>query len=215
MLTPTLSQLLADAMESRLRDLHVALPGRVERYIPETDSVDVQPMVQRMVPGDDPEYDAPAFETLPVLPSVPLQRPRGGGFYVGLPVAKGDTVLLIFCERDIGQWRKTGDVANPGDQRIHSLAAACAIPGLFESSRKIDGYDGTTFSIGREGGLKIDITYSQMEVDGASDAAALASKVDAEFTKISTTLSSVVGATFGTPYAKGGSVASAKLKVGG
>lgn len=174
----SMTDLFERALDARLRNLHVAMPGRVERYISDRDAVDVQPMLQRHVPSSDPDELPPTLETLPVLPAVPLVRPRGAGFFLGMPVAAGDYVLLIFSERDIGQWRATGSISNPGDQRMHGLQAAMAIPGIFPVDDGPSSVNNNAIEIGKvDGSFRVTVTASRMEVGGASDAAALASKV--------------------------------------
>lgn len=83
----TLQEVISAAIDTRLRNLHVAMPGKVTKYNADRDSVDVQPMIQRHVPSGDPEDVAPTLETLPVLRAVPLVRPRGAGFFIGIAMA--------------------------------------------------------------------------------------------------------------------------------
>jgi hypothetical protein len=69
-------------------------------------------------------------EELPKLPNVPVLFPRSAAFSATWPIAKGDTVLVVFCSSAIGNWRESGDVADPGDLRRHDLSHAVAIPGV-------------------------------------------------------------------------------------
>lgn len=175
--TPSWAEVVSRAIETRVGNLHVALPGKVKSYDASTQTADVQPMVKRIVPsGTDETEDFE--EELPIIPSVPVLHPRGGGFYCHVPVAAGDSVLLVFCDADPVQWRKTGQNRAPGDRRMHHLSHAIAIPGLFPSASPIGDASGSNLTLGKDGGIKVTVTASQMQVDGSSDAAALASKVD-------------------------------------
>lgn len=124
---PNLAELIADAITSRLLDVHVAMPGRVKSYDRETQTAEVIPVIKNAAPMRDGSTE---LEELPVLPNVPVKWPRGGGYYMHFPLAPGDHVLLIFCEAAIAQWRETGEVSPPGDLRRHSLSYPYAVPGV-------------------------------------------------------------------------------------
>lgn len=202
-------------MESRLLDLHVALPGKVISYNAETQTADIQPMVRRPVPTPDEDS---IQESLPVIPSVPVIFQRGGGFYITVPIEAGDTVLLVFCERDFAEWYRTGENTAPSDVRLHSLAHAVCFPGFYPSTSPLDSSIGNDLRIGSEAGIEVRLTSSQLRVAGNSDAAALASKVDAlasAFNAHTHTHGAGAGTTAPTaPGYTGGASGSAVLKVG-
>lgn len=126
---PTLAEIIRAALDSRLGDVHVALPGRVETYDAATNTADVLPTVRRAIRDTNGDTQ---HEDLPVIPNVPVLFPRGGGdaYSITFPIAKGDHVLLVFCSWAIGPWRESGDVSNPADLRKHSLGNPIAIPGI-------------------------------------------------------------------------------------
>lgn len=206
---------MKSAIESRVRNIHTALPGRVESYDASKQTADIVPMVIPTVPGAD-EDDADTEAPLPKLMSVPIVFPRAGDFAITFPVRKGDTVLLIFAERDIGRWRATGERERPIVSTPHGISGAVAIPGLYPSGEALPGVDEGALFMGQPGGFGVRITDERVEVGGDSDAAALAGKVDAELGKIEKTLGSLDGqAAFATPYKRGATTASSKLKLGG
>jgi len=124
---PTLAEIIRKGIDSRLLDVHVALPCRVETYNAATQTADVLPMVRRAITDS---VGNTQHEELPVLPNVPVLFPRSAAFSATWPIAKGDHVLVIFCSSAIGNWRQSGDVADPGDLRRHDLSHAVAIPGV-------------------------------------------------------------------------------------
>jgi hypothetical protein len=132
---PTIPELVREAIENRLLDLHTALPGRIESYDAAKQTAEVKPLVKRAAPKSD---GGVVLEDLPVCPNVPVCWPGGGGYAIHLPLAAGDTVWLIFSEGATGQVRETGEVSPPGDLRRHSLGYAFAIPARFVSSEVID-----------------------------------------------------------------------------
>lgn len=130
-IVPSDAQLISDAMNSRLLDVWTSTIGRVESYDPATQTASVRPVVRRPLQAAD---GAIGHEDLPVVPNVPVLQPRSGGFFVHLPVAAGDAVLLVFTTDSFALWRESGDVVNPGDLRRHNLSNAIAIPGLGPAS---------------------------------------------------------------------------------
>lgn len=127
---------LAEAREEQaaLRT-HVAYPGRVQTYYPDTQTADVVPLIRQQVPRSDGGYD---LEELPVVPSVPVLWPRVGAWFLSFPIAPGDTVQLLVNTSAIGHWRVgSGDVTDPGDLRRQHLAHAVAIPGLYTRGRAL------------------------------------------------------------------------------
>lgn len=140
--TPDLLDVLNLLGENLLNGLHTALPGRVESYDPATQRADVQPLIRRRIPKAGTDRREWAYEDLPLIPSVRVIHPRGGGAFIHLPIATGDTVLLVFCETGIGHWEAgDGSISDAGDERRHHLAHAVAIPGFYPASKNIPSVD--------------------------------------------------------------------------
>jgi len=122
-----LEQLLSLAIESRLADVHVALPGIVVVYNPLTQKADIKPGVR--VPIEGAKTDKPVYETLPIIPQVPVAWPAA--------LLPGDSVLLVFSELDAQAWEATGTLSNPKTVERHGLGSPFAVPfqrtaGVFE-----------------------------------------------------------------------------------
>lgn len=126
---PTLVELLRRAIESRVADIHVSLPGIVKSYDAAKQVCSVQPAVGRILFDDDADDDA-TNEMPPILENVPVEWPGAGGCYIHFPMAAGDTGTLVFCERSISEWRAQGVASIPGDLRVHGLGSAIFRPGL-------------------------------------------------------------------------------------
>lgn len=215
----TQAELFRRVIDDRLRELHVALPAEVTAVDMAAQTVDARPVVARSVPRGDGDDLPPALEELPTIQAVPLVFPRGGGYYLTTPVQKGDYVLLIFAERDIGRWRSTGTAGTAGDQRMHPLSGAMAIAGVFPTSQALTDASSENLTFGKDGGVTVAVTPSRMEVDGAGDSAALASRVKTLENAIltHTHVSATPGNPSGTPVfvtAPPGDYKSTVLKVG-
>lgn len=123
----------------------MAFPARVEAYDAGALTADVRPTIQRRAPSGE-------LEEYPVIPDVPVLFPGGGGFELRFPVTKGDTVLVVVSQRNIGEWHSSGDITDPKDTRVAPLDGAVAIPVLRHAksaapSSVIDS-DGSVWRIG-------------------------------------------------------------------
>jgi hypothetical protein len=186
--TPSGAEVVRLALNAFGNAFNVACPGRVESYDASNQTATVVPQVRRVVPG--PEDGEDLLEDLPAVQSVPVLHPRGGGFFVHVPIQAGDFVLLVFLDRDPSAFRSSGQVSNPPDQRLHSLAHAVAIPGLFPAAQTIGSASASNLVMGKDGaeGLRVTLTAAEMQVGGSSDSAALASKVDSQLNNLKTAI---------------------------
>ena len=119
-----LSEPLRAAVESVMSELHVCLPGRIERYDHIEQRAEVKPLLRRSYRDGD-ESD------MPVIADVPVIWPRAGGASLTMPVKQGDGVLLVFADRSIDRWLVQGGEVTPDDRRKHDLSDCVAIPGLY------------------------------------------------------------------------------------
>jgi len=119
-----LLSLINDAIEEAVTGLRVCMPGRIEKYDPDTMLANVQPLLKIKF------YGRKTSELLPIINNVPVCHPRTGSALLRLPVASGDLVTLIFADRSIETW--LADKAEPReslDTRKHHLSDAFAILG--------------------------------------------------------------------------------------
>ncbi|MBR2504825.1 MAG: hypothetical protein IKB61_02670 [Elusimicrobiaceae bacterium] len=67
--------------------------------------------------------------------NVPVRFGGGGGFAVNLPLAKGDTGWLIFCDRDISAFKSTRQVMPCNTNRMHAPEDAFFLPDAMQSAQ--------------------------------------------------------------------------------
>lgn len=115
-----LDSVLAETMEHRLRDLHTSLPGIVQSYNPELQTVEVQPSIQRV-------FTELGAINLPLCVDVPVVFPGAGGFFLTHPIEAGDECLIVFGERCIDDWFFNSEVLPPAEYRIHDMSDGFAI----------------------------------------------------------------------------------------
>ena len=101
-----------DALKQEIfSSLHVALPGNIVSYDPETQTAEIQPAVRA------------GSVSYPILSSVPVFMP------VPFDISPGDPCLVVFADVDISAWLQTGEAAVPGSARRHSLSDGLAFVG--------------------------------------------------------------------------------------
>ena len=208
-LSPTLAEVIVKAIEARIFDLHTGLPARVLSYDPDSQSAEVQPLLNRVFLNADQE-----LETLeiPPLKNVPVQYPAGNGWHISYRLAAGDVVYLTFAERSLDKWLDTAGVltVDPADSRKHDLSDAIAIPGIRTRSAAVPD-PGDDLVLGKEdGSIEVRLSPTQIAVnaggttiivrddgtvdlgDGATQAAVLGDALDTWLTT-SLTVSTAFG----------------------
>lgn len=141
--TPTLAQVIKDAVEQRLTEVHVCLPAQVVSYDSSKQMATVQPSFLR-------KYQTGEVVQMPVINNVPVAFPRAGKAYLSLPMNAGDHVLLVFSERSLDVWLSAGGIVDPNDSRKHHISDAIAIPGCYPFNNPISGASSSDVVLGND-----------------------------------------------------------------
>lgn len=120
-----LSDLLRQAVEGFLLDLHTQMRGNVVSYDEATKTCEVKIAAKRPVPDGAGGY---VMQDIPNIPNVPVAWPSAGGFILHFPLAVGDSVFLTFDEVDVQRWEGNGEVCEPGWLERHGLSCPLAHP---------------------------------------------------------------------------------------
>jgi len=137
----TLSTVIRDGVENRIKDLHTSMPGIIVSFDAATQTATVQPAIRRVFITRDETIQILSPTDLPVLINVPIIYPRGGGFSLTFPVAVDDECLIVFCERSIDNWHTNGGINDPLARRFHALSDAVAHVGLSSLPNVVPNYD--------------------------------------------------------------------------
>lgn len=137
--------------EKAKRDVRVSLPCQVVAYDADAQTVSVKPQVQEVYTDDN---GAERDEALPIVQSVPVEWPSGGGMRITFPLAVGDSGRIVFCDRSIDDWLGLSGPADtaPADGRRHALQDAVFTPGLNPKGRTWKSVSTSAVQIGRDGG---------------------------------------------------------------
>ena len=114
-------------IRSAALNLWSAMPGIIESYSPEQQTVSVQPTIMGLLARPEGGAD---LVPLPILPDVPVMFFGGGGMTITAPIKPGDECLVIFADRCIDGWWWLGGVQPPSEARNHDLSDGFALVGL-------------------------------------------------------------------------------------
>jgi hypothetical protein len=105
------------------------------------------PMTTSVVPPD------PQLVPYPVFVDVPVFVFSGGGSFLSMPIAAGDTCLVLFNDRDLDPWCTNGTTgAAPNSTRMHSLADGIALVGIRPFSHPLAGTSATDIIVKHSSG---------------------------------------------------------------
>ncbi len=180
---PTLADVIASAIESKLLDVHTALPGRVVSYDAAKQTADIE-IVTRRAQFDS--RDRIALEDFPVIPNVPVGWLSGGGYGLQFPMAKGDGVWLVFSESAWDQWRLQEQIGAPGDMARHDLSYPIAMPVLRSDKAPLPNPSGGAL-VTVPGGGKLSVSTD----GGTAQAIPRDDKLQAELTRIKSDLTTI------------------------
>jgi hypothetical protein len=130
-ITPEQAEVIEEAIESKLLDVHTSLPGVVQSYNSTTQTADIELQIRRTLEDENGEL---TFEDLPVLQNVRVRFSRSSTYFVAFPLVPGDTGDVFFSEAPTGQWRAVSGVAYPDDVGRHTLSGAVFYPGNSKDS---------------------------------------------------------------------------------
>lgn len=211
--TYDIETVLREVLDARAADIHTALPGKVVSYDASKQVADIQPLVKDVYHA---ESGALLTRSFPVLPSVPVAFLRGGGYFLSVPLAAGDTGMLVFSELPIDRWRSTGQESHPVDARRHGVGNAVFYPGVRPRAQALtEAGVSDHMVLGKEGGCQVHVKPNEVNLDGgpSATAVAIAQLVQAEFAALKTALLAAFTAV-GVGAAANGTTAAANLSAG-
>jgi len=127
-----MAQVLGTAMDNVEYEMRVAMPGIVQEWDAEQQTVTVQLAIREKVSMDGRETEM----EIPMLVDVPVVMPRAGGYSLVFAPVKGDECLVVFADACIDSWWQSGDVQSQADSRRHDLSDGFAILGCWSQKRK-------------------------------------------------------------------------------
>lgn len=159
-------------MDTVTNNLRVAIPGIIQSFDPNEQTVTVQPSIRERIRNPDLTT---SWVDLPLLVDVPIVLPRAGGFTLTMPINKGDECLVIFADMCFDSWFASGGTKNTQpDKRRHDLSDGFAIFAPWSQPRVLSNYatdaaqlrtdDGSTYVSVKPG--EIDFVAASVKVNG-------------------------------------------------
>lgn len=165
------AEAIRGAIARSLDGVHTAIPAKVTSYTAPLQQCAVEPVIAGMPPLED----------------VPVLWPRGGGYFMHLPLAAGDWVLLVFCEQDFSPWRLSGSAMAPALLRRHGLFSY-ALPGAAPDVSPLASAAALTgAAIGSDAGVIVQVGSSAVQI-GPAGVGALPVLTASEFSSLMSTL---------------------------
>lgn len=160
--TPTLAEVLQNAIRAGMLDIHTMLPARVEKYDSDTQKASVSPLLKK-------KYTDGQVVQLPVINDIPVQWPSGGDAFIHMPLKVGDIGMAVFSERSLDKWLSgKGDPVVPDDPRHHNITDAVFIPGIrtFTEAFSVSNPDNVTI---KNDNITIELDPSgKIKIEGAT-----------------------------------------------
>lgn len=114
-------------------DLRVSAPARVVTYNPATQRATVSLEQLPVAFEDGEEVPQPPI----LIPEVAVRWQGSSTGYVTVPLAPNDTGHVVFSDRCLSEWLRTGVPGDPINARTHALADAVFEPGLRPATNPI------------------------------------------------------------------------------
>jgi len=108
-----LKSLILTMFGQELNQIHTTLPGRIEKYYPETMRADVVLYNNKKIEDK--------WEEIPPILNMPVRFPKVAGFYMRMPLKKKDPVVICFAEESIDNLVVDGQSHNSEDSRRFSM----------------------------------------------------------------------------------------------
>jgi len=103
----------------------------------------------------------------PILVNVPVINLFGGPSGITFPIAKGDTCMILFNDKDMDNWFISGDVnAETVSKRSHSLSDGVALVGIRSKRNALTNYDPTK-SVWFHGSAKVSLSAEKLKIENA------------------------------------------------
>jgi hypothetical protein len=128
--------------------MRVALPGIIQSFNAETQTVTVQPAITENIRCGQREVKP---TRLPLLTDVPVIFPRAGGYCLTFPVKQGDECMIIFSDMCIDGWWQSGGVQDQVETRRHDLSDAQCFLGITSVPRAVTEYSTDSLMLRNEG----------------------------------------------------------------
>jgi hypothetical protein len=166
LLEPKLYDMLASLKQDIFRSMNCVKIGQIQTFDPSKKTAQVQILFKRVVPNAD-TADGSQIIDYPVLVDCPVFTLQGGGAALQMPIAAGDQCILLFADRNIDAWFKSGQAAAPFNARCHDMSDGIAIVGLNSLVSNLATYPADTLRLSYAG-AKLELSGGLVGISNAT-----------------------------------------------
>jgi len=128
-----------DAIDRRTKlSLNCVQVGVVQSFDSSTQLATVKIAMKQVTNIDD--QGVKTLQEYPLLLECPTFTLSGGSDFISMPISNGDNCLVLFNDRDIDAWLKSGDGGFPTTSRAHDLADGFCLVGVRPLTDSIASY---------------------------------------------------------------------------
>ena len=146
---PTLTDVLDARIQRAMAGMNCIAVGTINTFDSTHQTATVSMNYKRVIKEaiDNPDGSkSDMIKDYPILVRCPIFVLSGGVANLTMPIAKGDTCLLLFCDRELDTWYSSGNTDKPpANGRLHDLGDAVALVGIHSLANPIANFN--TFHI--------------------------------------------------------------------
>jgi hypothetical protein len=140
---PDLDDLLAELKNEIFATFNCVQIGKIESVNYNEQTVELKIQFKRRIGIDE-------IKEYPLLVDCPFVIVQGSGAFLGMPIDKGDTCLILFNDRCIDTFWDADNLAEPLTTRKHSLSDGIALIGINSKSTVLN-FDGASVELNGTG----------------------------------------------------------------
>jgi hypothetical protein len=133
---PKMPDVMASLKTDVFKTLHAVKVGTIQTFDGTKKTAQIQISFKRVLQDG-------SVASYPILVDCPVFTLQGGGASVQLPIASGDSCLVLFSDRNLDAWFTNGGQAVPLDGRAHDLSDGIALVGLSPLNSTLPNYSTT------------------------------------------------------------------------
>jgi hypothetical protein len=142
--------------------LHTALPAKIISFDSKKNMAKVKPLIKKRFRNNDTILELKEIYNVPVV--------NFSFVNCGLSIPEDEYTnqecLLIFCERDIGNWKETGNDSTPESLNKYNLSDGIAVMSLNNSKKQVKQNDNFSLYFYDH---KIEITKDELKIKGNNE----------------------------------------------
>jgi len=115
------------------RSINCVKIGKIQSFDGTKKTATIRLLFKRVLPDG-------RIASYPILVDCPIFTLQGGGGAIQMPIVAGDQCIVLFADRNIDAWFKTGSESAPLNSRSHDLSDGIAVVGINSLTSSLESY---------------------------------------------------------------------------